>query len=53
MNVVLKNVDTKKYRLTLKMMKNKRWHEVEYIEIIKKLECVYPELKNNIERAYL
>ena len=55
MNVILKNGKRKKYRLTLKMVgySRRRWHYVEYSSILKALEHYYPELENNIERAYL
>ena len=55
MNVILKNGKRKKYRLTLKMVgySRRRWHYVEYSSILKALEHHYPELENNIERAYL
>ena len=56
MKVVLKNGDTKKYKLTLKMLgtgKGETWHHVEYDHIIDSLEKFYPNLKGNIERAYL
>lgn len=56
MNVLLKDGTTKKYRLTLKMLGmgyNGKWHNVDYHYIIESLEIIYPELKNNIDRAYL
>lgn len=55
MKVVLKDGSLKKYKLTLKMISEtrRRWNEVEYSTILKALEHYYPELKNNIERAYL
>lgn len=55
MNVILKNGKRKRYKLTLKMLgySRGRWNDVEYSSILKGLEHYYPELKNNIERAYL
>lgn len=56
MKVVLKNGDTKNYKLTLKMLgmgRGATWHHVDYDYIIDSLEKFYPNLKGNIARAYL
>lgn len=61
MKVVKKDGLKKNYKLTLKMMLDlgysnripARWHYAEYDDIIKALETLYPELKGNIEKAYL
>lgn len=55
MKVVLKNGDTKNYKLTLQMlgMGRSTWHHVDYSYIIDSLEKFYPDLKGNIKRAYL
>ena len=56
MNVVLTDGTTKRYRMTLKMLgmgSNDTWHNVDYEHIIISLEKYYPELKGNINRAYL
>ena len=56
MKVIKKDGTKKNYKLTLKMLgypNGYKWHYVEYGSIIKALEKIYPELQNNIERAYL
>lgn len=61
MKVVKKDGSKKNYKLTLKMMSElgygnripARWHYTEYADIIEALETLYPELKGNIEKAYL
>lgn len=56
MKVIKKDGTKKNYKLTLKMLgysNGYRWNDVDYNNIIKALEKIYPELKNNIERARL
>jgi hypothetical protein len=61
MKVVKKDGSKKTYKLTLKDMSElgysnripARWHYTEYRDIIEALETLYPELKGNIEKAYL
>ena len=61
MKVITKDNKTKNYRLTLKQLNEMgfnvsipaTWQRVEYEDILKALETLYPELKNNIIRAYL
>lgn len=61
MKVITKDNKVKNYKLSLKDMGKlgyvnrvpARWHYAEYKDILEALETLYPELKNNIVRAYL
>lgn len=61
MKVITKDNKIKNYKLSLKDMRKlgyanrvpARWHYAEYKDILEALETLYPELKNNILRAYL
>lgn len=61
MKVITKDGRTKNYKLTLKDMDKlgyvnripAMWHYAEYKDILEALETLYPELKDNIIRAYL